>query len=463
MTNLRDVFISQKAIVSTINSSSSGLSAGAVFTGAAESTLGVAGIQVSLKTDQNSTINIDQSPDGINWDLTDVYNYYASINNFGVTVQAVNSYFRVRVTNTSTVNQTYFRLQSVLCPVIEAVPRSVDSMGNFKTAIRSMEDTYGFEVENTPMGEMRTVTPVRLVGAGFEGNTIDPQFWTTSATSSGGASVTQANGQITITSGTTAYATASLSSFRRARYVGGSSMRYRTVFQLGDTGTAHNTRRWGIGYGATMPTITDGVYFQLNGTLFGIRILKTGVATPTFAIDSGSFNGVLGATWTPGTNATTYEIYYTSTKVYFVIGGDLLHTITSTADTWADTKSFYSFADSVNDGTGITPSVTMKLRVSSIYRLGLLETAPHWFHISGNAATYNLKYSPGILRKIIFNNNNGNTVTLYDAVAGTTNAIAVLTNNTSGLAGANDWNLPFYNGLTVVTAGNGLDCTILYE
>lgn len=78
--------IRQDVIVNPGNSSSTNLAVGASFIGVAADTLGVNAIQVSLKTDQNCIVWVDQSPDGTNWDLSDSYNYYASIGNFGITV-----------------------------------------------------------------------------------------------------------------------------------------------------------------------------------------------------------------------------------------------------------------------------------------------------------------------------------------------------------------------------------------
>jgi hypothetical protein len=154
--------IKQDVVADANNSSTTNLSAGNsyTFTGTSTSTLGIAGIQVSLKTDVNCIVYIDQSPDGTNWDITDQYSYYSAINNFGITIQAVNSYVRVRVISNS-LTSTYFRLQTALCPIVEALPRSLDGSGNLKTSIRAIEDAHGFEVENTPIGEMGAVTNIR--------------------------------------------------------------------------------------------------------------------------------------------------------------------------------------------------------------------------------------------------------------------------------------------------------------
>jgi hypothetical protein len=116
--------IQQNVIADTLNSSTANLSASQTFTGTSASTLGVAGIQVSLKTDQNCYVYVDQSPDGFNWDIVDTYTYYTRMGGNGWTIQAVNSYVRVRVTNTGTSATTYFRLQAALCPIVEAVPSS---------------------------------------------------------------------------------------------------------------------------------------------------------------------------------------------------------------------------------------------------------------------------------------------------------------------------------------------------
>lgn len=277
--------IKQDVQESSGNSSTTNLAVGNsyTFTGTSTSTLGVAGIQVSLFADKNCQVNVQQSQDGTNWDLDDTFHYKAN-ENFGVTVQAVSSYVRVHVfTNNETT--TAFRLQTALCPIVEAVPRSLDGNGNFKVAMGT--DEYGFGAENTPIGEQRTVEPTRLVGASFEGTTIDTNAWTTAASGTA-ATIAQANAQILLTSGTANAATVTAYSVRRARYLGGSGIRYRAVVQV-SAGLANNKRRWGIGYGATMPTVTDGAWFQWDGTTFGVVTCKGTTETPVT-----SFNGNLG-------------------------------------------------------------------------------------------------------------------------------------------------------------------------
>lgn len=436
------------------------IAGGATWTGTADSTLSVAGIQVTVFADQNCTVYVDQSPNTTpNWDITDEYNYYANTS-FGITVQAVGAQFRVRVKNLNATTATStLRITSILCPIVEAVPRSLDDGGNFKVAIKSMEDEYGFEIENTPTGEMRTVIPQRLVGAAFSSTVVDPNFWTVTNTGSGTA--TEANAEIVLSPGGVANGASVVNSVRRGRYVSGSGMIYRSIIVL-SAGAANNKRRWGIAYGATMPTITDGAWFQLDGTTFSIVTARATVQTK---VDSGSFNGSLGATYDPSTTVKTYEIYWTNSKVYFVIGGRILHTVTASTTTWSATMSNYIYMDTVNS-SGISTLNTLTCRVASIRRLGPLETLPIHKYQSGTTAGVICKYSAGTLRGIVISNvSNNSVVTIYD---GTTTGGTVVW--ASGAMGASTTpfdvdfkGMPFYNGLFFTITGAACNLLVIYE
>jgi hypothetical protein len=443
--------IVQDVKTSAGNSSTTNLAAGNsyTFTGTSASTLGVAGIQVSLFADKNCIVKVQQSPDNANWDLSDTY-YYTASGNFGVTIQAVSSYTRVIVT-TNSLTTTIFRLQTALCPIVEALPRSLDVNGNLKIA--NSVDEYGFITENTPMGEERSVTPYRLVGAVFEGTTIDPNFWTTAAAGTA-ATITQADAQILLTSGTSNAAAVTMYSVRRGRYIGGSSMRYRAVIQLGDTGTATNKRRWGIGYGATMPTITDGAWFQLDGTEFSVVTCKGTTETKVTA-----FNGNLGQ-YTPPTTVTTFEIYWTNSKIWFVVGDTILHIVSASTATWTTTKNFHVFADSLNSGV-LGASVTLAVRTATIARLGLALTQPTSKRFT-TAATTVCKYGPGILHRIFIGDGRGTLITIYDNTAGSGTVIAGIFTPATANPYSLEMGIPFQTGLTIVSTGTW-DCTVVYE
>ena len=62
------------------NSSTTNLTSGNsyTFTGTGTSTLGIVGLQWSLKTDQNATVYIEESDDDSNWDISYSFDYIES-------------------------------------------------------------------------------------------------------------------------------------------------------------------------------------------------------------------------------------------------------------------------------------------------------------------------------------------------------------------------------------------------
>jgi hypothetical protein len=320
-------------------------------------------------------------------------------------------------------------------------------MSNFGNVI--IKDVYGFKTECTPMDELRVATVVRLVGSTFTGTTLDPNFWITSGSA---ATCTQANGEVVLASTTNPGASIALQSVRYARYVGGSSNRYRAQIQFSDTGVVNNTKKWGMTDG------TDGAYFKISGSFVVVVsacTLRAGVET---AVASASWNG---STVLPTlTNCNTYEIYITNRKVYFVIAGTLVHTVDSISQTWSATTTLPVRAENTNSGN--TTNTTMSIRVHTIYRLGQLETLPTYKHISGGATTWVCKYGAGNLHRITLNNPTNNSITVYDGISVAGAVIAVINPGSSATPVTLDYNLPFATGLTIVTAG-APDLTIIFE
>lgn len=447
------VNIQQNVVADANNSSTANLAVGANFTGTSTSTLSIVGIQVSLKTDQLCTVYVQQSPDGTNWDIADHFDYRLYNGGSSWTVQAVNSYYRVIVVNVGNATTTYFRLQTALCPVVEAVPRAPNDKGRLITDA-TLSDTYGFESEMTPMGEIRTADIVKLVGANFIGQTLDSNFWSTNTAAQG--SVSQSGGQVTLSTNTTADGSATLVSFRRGRYVAGSSMRFRAVVQ-NDAGTANNKRRWGIADYTTLATATDGAYFSLNGTALQVATLKGGTET---AIVSGDFNGSYGRTYVLDTNAHTFEIYWTNSSVWFSIDGELLHKASFATTTWANTMTQYLWMDNVNSG-GSTTNLRMFVRVASIARMGAFQNAPIYKHIA-TATTTICKYGAGSLHQIVVNDPQGVTITVYDNYTAGGSVVAVIKPLANSSPVTLTYKMDFYTGLTVVTSGT-VDITVVYE
>lgn len=453
--------IQQNVIADPHNSSTANLLAGGNFTGTATSTLGVAGIQVSLKTNQNMIVYIEQSPDGTNWDIIDHFDYTYSLGGASWTVQAVNSYVRVLVVNVNGAATTYFRLQTALCPIVEAVPRALSDSGRFLTQ-STLTDFYGNEAEMTLENELKISQSVKLAGGIFVGTIVDPNFWTTNTTANGSVfqdvRTATSGGELTLSTNTTANGASRISSVRRARYVSGNSNYARMVVHFPDAGTANNVRRFGAADYSTITSITDGAYFQLSGTTFSVVTMRGGTTNIT---SDGAFNGYYGTHYHIDTNTShVFEIYFTTFKVQFTIDGILLHESVMAANPWSNTVTLYLYADNVNSGGSIS-NVIYHIRSFSMHRLGPTFSAPKYVHIS-TATTTICKYGAGTLQSVILNNPTNNSITIYDNTAGSGTIIAVINPGASAVPVALFYGIDFSTGLSVTTAGTP-DITVVYE
>lgn len=135
------VGMTQEVFASTKNSSIAQINTGVEWQGQSETTLGVAAIQVNTFLDKTHLITVYQSMDGDNWDITDAWTDPANYGN-SRTVQATASYYKVGVKNLAGTNTGTVRIQTALCPVVEAFPRALTSGGNLRvTACAEWQST----------------------------------------------------------------------------------------------------------------------------------------------------------------------------------------------------------------------------------------------------------------------------------------------------------------------------------
>jgi hypothetical protein len=150
--------IQQEVVTSTLNSHSGSIAGSAYWEGTSETTLGFAGIQVNTFISKPHTVTLYQSMDGSNWDILDSWTEPA---NYGTarTVQATAAYYKVRVLNLTAAEATAARIQTCLCPVVEALPRALTNGGNLRVSIaaewQSARRTLG----------LYTVSTFRTLGA----------------------------------------------------------------------------------------------------------------------------------------------------------------------------------------------------------------------------------------------------------------------------------------------------------
>jgi hypothetical protein len=139
-------------IVSTLNSSSTNLGAGATFTGTAEDILEIDAIFVTLLATQNCTLLLEQSSDGTNWDISDSFSSSANIT-FSTTIAGCLKFFRVRVTNNGGSATTTLRLNTQYSTSVTAGPRKLGQApmaSSIPVTFASDQSTLNVNVTATP-------------------------------------------------------------------------------------------------------------------------------------------------------------------------------------------------------------------------------------------------------------------------------------------------------------------------
>jgi hypothetical protein len=337
-------------------------------------------------------------------------------------------------------------------------------------AIDDGPDYLGKRAEITPMGDMRTASLVRLVGATFSGHLVgvtaggvpDPNFWSVANTGTG--TTTQPYGQAVLNTTGGGVGTTILQSVRNARYIGGASLMFRAQIRHDVVPTANNIRRWGAF------TATNGAFFCWNGTAVQCVTRKTdGGGTVDAPVAQSAWNGINAASYNASDLIVhTYEIYWTNGKVYFTIDDKLMHKMSASSATWTSDTNLPVRCEL--DSSAAALACNVFVRTATINRLGIPLTRPRYAHANANAAAIVvLKYGPGTWHGMTLNTVGAanNVLTLYDSITIVpANIIAIYNTNNANLSSSSfPHGVDFYNGFGYVLNGGvtPADVTLVYE
>lgn len=502
------------------NASSDNLASGATWAGTPVSTLGVNGLQWNLNTDQNCTIYSEESEGShiglgtvatngnttlagtsttfersfvvgdtisvagetdrvvatiasdtsltvtvafsttasglaythYHWDISYPFDfiYKEGDKGDGETVQATMAYWRLRVVNEGPATTTFFRASGVLCPIAVPLPSALSNDKRLKTEahLSGINDRH---VWVNPTDELAVSPVYRMVGTAFDGTTKDPNFWDETVVN---GSVAQAGGTITLQTSAAINSSAKYSTVRKARFVPGSAQFLNAGMAMTAAPIAGNTRRIGA-YDAD-----NGFFMQVAGTTFSVGTRK---ATSDTLVNTGSFNGDMGLSWSPSLD-TFYkvQIEFAPLAAIFYINNIRLHSIKSAG--LSDTLTLPITMENIN--TTNSTDIDLQCVGAYIARQGELKTNPtFYYHASGTTAGVNLKMGAGVLHRIILNNVvNNSVITISDGLSGVTDPIL---SHTAGDTRASmtpvEVGAPFSNGLRLTVTTQDASITLIYE
>jgi hypothetical protein len=448
------IVINQNIAVDALSSTTTNLAGGATFTGPAIPDLNYTAVQYAIKSDQNCTVYVEQSPDAINWDISDAFSFNAPTGS-GNTVQLVASYYRIRVTNTSTVASTYLRLQVIKVPFLPSLPRSLDADGHLSTHVYGSQDFRGIEHYNAPNGEFVSVPLYKLCGDSFGGDIIDPSMWTTTL-GTGGTAVTT-TGQLELSTGTTANNSTSVVSITTARFSGLAPNKVRIPLSIPDGGTVNNIRIWG------MRTANDGAYFKLSGTTLDLITFLNGAET--VRATNGAFNGQFGLTFNIGTSSHFYEVIWQPRQVVWLADNKIIHTFNAAVAPWSGTLHFPIYLENTNIN-GSTTNVVLQVRLAAAARFGIPQMEKKATFVSGITAATIIKHDIGNFHDITISAIANNArIIFYDNIAASgkvlfdTGPMPANTTPISLSMGGAHYNI----GLTVVISGASANVLAIWD
>lgn len=205
--------------------------------------------------------------------------------------------------------------------------------------------------------------------------------------------------------------------------------------------------------------VNDGFLFSTDGTTLSLTCRKA--TSDANTVSSGSFNGNNGLSYQLDSNAHLYEIYYENRSAYFYIDGSYIHKFSAPSATLVATMHL-RIGFEVQNAALVTDLNTLVVRVASINRMGPALSRPAWRYQAGALAATVLKFGPGTLHRVAINKSTGTSITLYDSTNTGAPANPICIIDPTKAVGALEYGLDFYNGLILVAVGS-VDCTVVYE
>lgn len=325
----------------------------------------------------------------------------------------------------------------------------------------------GNQVAMSPGGSMNVAELVRLVGGNFiSGELLLPHSWTEEFTGSGATSTT--DGELVITTGTTADSAARVQSFRKSRFITATYNLSHQAVSTPNRANANVTRRWGCF--DPVGGITDGIFVELTGN--GVDANYDFVRYK----NGSEVDRLLEANW-PGSGATgllvksdnvsIWEIEYNAGRFFLLQNGNYVASLASIADA-AFGEAHLRVGHSIENDSGNIVDNMLLTRGSSISRFSSHSAVPEPFVIVATG-TFQIKNSPGRLHSVVITDKalGAASLDVYDTrdlIGGLIPAnLHVSPIASTNVQGPLPFNTEFTEGLVVVVSGNNIGITIAFD
>jgi len=307
MSYFKSINVKQDIELSTGNTSSVQLASGATFTGTAEETYGINGVQVFTSSDQDMTLYLDQGSADGTYEIIDSYPVYAGVADSRV-FTSVAPFFRVRVTNNGLSTTTTFVQMTAMTPIISPMPRALTEQGGLQTTTdQNVKVAEGNSSStNLAAGATWTGEPVSTLGVvGLQWNLNTDQNCTIYSEESDGShtglGTVTTNGTTTLTGASTVFErsfvvgdTISVSGETDrivATIVSDTELTVTVAFSTTAGGLTYTHYPWDISYDFDFLVQDDGKgegeTVQATMAYWRLRVVNVGTATTTYFRASG--------------------------------------------------------------------------------------------------------------------------------------------------------------------------------
>lgn len=364
------------SVISTVNSTTTPLNAGATFTGTGEQN-NLPDVYVSCITNQVGKLYFEFSNDGTNWNVFPPagFDLAAGVHEAHKALKA-GRYFRTRIVNTSASNQTYLRLYTyfgefdqLTSPLNFAPNNDTDAIttksvlvgqtdgGVFKFVGVSPQGDLEVAIKDptSVFGEIITAELTPMIQSDFVYG-INANLFSSTLTGSGTATSTN---QLGIASTSATINSSSLiQSVRRAKYRAGEGLLSRFTAQF-TTGVANSTQTAGM-----RNSTIDGWFIGYNGASFGIMYRRnsvdTWVAQANFNIDKLDGTGASGVTIDP----TKINIFQLSVG-YLGVRGCTFSIMNPSTGSWILFHDYILTGATSDQTQSINPTMTFGIQATN--------------------------------------------------------------------------------------------------